>query len=243
MSSEKRKPENAFILAAGKGTRMKPHTDTKPKPMVELAGRPLIDHTIDALIAAGVKNIVVNLHYFGNQLENHLKQRTDVNISFSKEPALLDTGGGVRKAARMLGDDPFFVLSGDGFWTEGPDSKALERMAESWDPDKMDILILLQKAGDMELTAGVGDYTLDKDGRATRSSDKSGDYMFTSIRIMRPEILRGSPEGAFSYLDLLDRAQEEGRLYGLVHDGHWHHISTPADLEKVDASLSQQGAA
>lgn len=238
-----KKPDTAFILAAGKGTRMRPHTDTKPKPMVQLAGRPLIDYTVDALVRDNVRKIVVNLHHFGNVIENHLTQRQDINVGFSKESALLDTGGGVRKAARMLGDAPFYVLSGDGYWTEGHGATALQRLADFWDPDKMDVLILLQKADAMTLTEGVGDYNLNKDGRAVRSRDKTGEYMFTSIRIMKPEALRGTPEDAFSYLDILDKVESEGRLYGLVHDGDWHHISTPQDLDRVNSSLINQGVA
>ncbi len=222
---------------------MKPLTNEKPKPMVELNHRPLIDYTLDALVKDGVNDITVNLHYYGNILENHLAKRDDIRFNFSKEPALLDTGGGIRKAARMLGDDPFYVLSGDAFWTEGPNKTALQRLSDAWDPDKMDILILLQKADEMTLTEGIGDYDLDQDGHATRSPDKKGKYMFTSIRIMKPEVLRGSPEGAFSYLDLLDNAEEKGKLYGLVHEGQWHHISTPGDLQRVDLHLKAKGAA
>lgn len=222
---------------------MKPLTNEKPKPMVELNGRPLIDYTLDALVREGVGDVTVNLHYYGNILENHLLKRSDIRFNFSKEPALLDTGGGIRKAARMLGDDPFYVLSGDSFWTEGSGKTALQRLADAWDPDKMDILILLQKTSDMVLTQGVGDYDLDKDGRVVRSEKKSGEYMFTSIRIMKPEVLRGSPEGPFSYLDILDKAEAEGKLYGIVHEGKWHHISTPGDLQRVDLHVKAKGAA
>ncbi|MEM6780859.1 MAG: nucleotidyltransferase family protein [Pseudomonadota bacterium] len=238
-----KKPETAFILAAGKGTRMQPLTDTIPKPMVPLSGKPLIDHTIDALVRDDVRQIVVNLHHFGNKLENHLSARSDAKIIFSKESTLMDTGGGVRKAARKLGDDPFYIINGDAFWTEGPGQTALQRLADAWNPDTMDILILLQKTDEMVLTHGTGDYDIDGNGKAIRALSKTGQYMFTSIRIMKPEILRGTSEDPFSYLDLLDKAEKEGRLYALVHEGEWHHISTPDDLNRVNAALGQQGAA
>lgn len=233
------KPDKAFILAAGKGTRMKPLTDTLPKPMIPLAGRTLIDRTIDAMIKQGVRQIVVNLHYFGNKLEEHLITRKDATIVFSKEPALLDTGGGVKKAARVLGDDPFYVVSGDGFWIDPEDGQgALQKLAGAWDGEKMDILLLLQPVSAMTLTQGVGDYDLDPDGRAIRSLQQTGKYMFTSMRIIVPQIFRGTAEGAFSFLTLMDAAQEKGRLYGVVHDGMWEHISTPEDVAALEGFLS-----
>ena len=235
------KPDKAFVLAAGKGTRMQPYTKDKPKPMVEVGGKPLIDRTFDLLVADGIKHAVVNLHYFGNILEQHLAKRKDVTIAFSKEAVLLDTGGGVRKGARVLGDEPFYVLSGDGFWTDGPDKTALQRMAEKWDEDKMDILLLLQPVDRMILTKPVGDYDIDDDGRASRSHDKKGKYMFTSMRIMRPQAFRGTPEGPFSYLQMMDKAEEQGRLYAVIHDGAWEHISTPEDLDAVNAEIQKKG--
>lgn len=229
-------PSKAFILAAGHGTRLRPFTETRPKPLVEVNARTLLDRTLDQLCAAGVRDAVLNTHYLAEQIPAHLAERNDITLHYSAEPELLDTGGGIKAAIHHF-DEAFYVLSGDGLW-EGDDT--LRAMAEAWDDRKMDILILLQPIDRMTLTQGVGDYDLDAEGRARRCLDKSGAYMFTSMRINSPRIFDAAPDGAFSYLDLLDEAQEKGRLYGIVHDGDWHHISTPDDLEAVDAVYRRQ---
>lgn len=230
-------PDQAFILAAGLGTRLRPLTEARPKPMVEVAGKPMIDHALDALAGAGVRRCAVNTHYRAEVLHEHLKGRERPSVIVSHEPDLLDTGGGIRKALHHF-DAPFFVLSGDSVWEDAPGESALLTLGRAWDPEIMDILILLQPVETMVLTRGAGDYDLGPDGRAVRSLSKEGSLMFTSIRINRPEIFAGTPEGAFSYLDLLDAAQARGRLYGVQHKGSWHHISTPADLQAVNAAWS-----
>lgn len=227
--------ERAFILAAGQGTRLRPLTDRIPKPMVRIAGKPIIDYALDALDAAGVRDVVVNLHYKGEVLDSHLKSRKRPKITLSWEEHLLDTGGGVRKALNFFQNTPFYVLNGDALWQDGPDGSALERLARAWDPVRMDILLLLHPAA--RVPGGTGDYDLLDDGQARRSSDKTGALMFAGIRIAHPRIFEGSPEGAFSFLTLMDQAQENGRLYGLAHDGLWHHISTPEDLARTDAAF------
>jgi len=233
-------PDKAFILAAGLGTRMRPLTDHFPKPLIEVAGRSLVDRTLDHLADIGVPDVTVNLHYKADLLKSHLEQRTSPIIHFSHEEDLLDTGGGIKNALENFEGKPFYVLSGDGLWADGPDESALQRLSKAWDPGKMDILLLLQPVESMTLTKGTGDYHLEPDGRAVRSYEREGTYMFTSIRINKPEIFDGSPAGAFSYLDLMDQAQKRGRLFGLVHDGAWHHISTPEDLEAVNTAFPKQ---
>lgn len=235
------KIHKAFILAAGFGKRMRPLTETTPKPLLQIGGRTLLDHTLDRLEAAGVEDVVINTHYLAEQIEEHLAGRTSIKIHFSREEELLDTGGGIKNTLDHFGDDPFYVLSGDGFWTEGPEKPALERLAEFWDPAQMDILMLLQPKKSMFLTTGVGDYHLEPEGRAIRAHDKRGAYMFTSIRITNTQVFGMTPNGPFSYLELMDKSQKRGRLYGLVHEGDWHHISTPHDLEAVDQRFSGSG--
>ncbi|MCB9978035.1 MAG: nucleotidyltransferase family protein [Rhodospirillales bacterium] len=227
--------ERAFILAAGRGTRLRPFTDRIPKPMVRIAGKPIIDYALDALDAAGVQDVVVNLNYKGEVLDSHLKSRKKPKIILSWEKSLLDTGGGVRKTLDFFQNTPFYILNGDALWQDGPDVSALERLAGTWDPVRMDILLLLHPAA--RIPDGSGDYDLLDDGQARRSSDKTGALMFAGIRIAHPRVFEGSPEGAFSFLTLMDRAQENGRLYGLIHDGLWHHISTPGDLARTDAAF------
>lgn len=226
-----KKPTRAFILAAGKGTRLRPHTDTMPKPMVDIAGTSIIRRTIAKLAEAGVTEIVVNIHHLGDVLEAHLKDVKDARIILSREEDLLETGGGIKKALHHFGDEPFYIINGDALWDEG-EIPALEKLAHSWN-DKMDILLLLQPTQRMELTGAVGDYHL-VEGKARRAKDKSGDHMFAGIRIAHPRIFDGSPDGAFSFLTLMDKAEEQRRLYGLAHSGHWYHISTPEDLQSVN---------
>ncbi len=226
-------PNQAFILAAGYGKRLRPYTQDIPKPMVKVGGLPMIDHALNKLRDIGVTSCTVNTHYKAEVLHDHLAKRESPNIKISHEDDLLDTGGGIKKAIHNFSND-FFVLSGDSVWEDAGGQNALKALGKAWNPDKMDILMLLQPVKSMVLTKGVGDYALDDEGRATRSLDQSGDYMFTSIRINAPHIFDGAPEGPFSYLKLMDDAQSKGRLYGLVNTGMWHHISTPEDLDAVN---------
>ena len=232
------RPTHAFILAAGMGKRLRPYTDSIPKPMVAVGGRPIIDRTIDKLIEAGVTHVTINTHYMADILEAHLSKRKDIEITFSREETLLDTGGGIKNALKTMGEEPFYVIAGDAVWTDGPSGSALSRLAEAWNAAKMDIITLLQPVSAMTLTDGIGDFDMDENGRTIRRPDKTGSYMWTNIRINAPEIFRNAPNGAFSFLELMDRAEAAGRFYALPHDGQWHHISTPAELERVNESLN-----
>ncbi|MCB1681836.1 MAG: nucleotidyltransferase family protein [Rhodospirillales bacterium] len=233
-------PSRAFILAAGHGKRLRPYTEQCAKPMVEIAGRSLIWRILDKLVADYVNEVVVNLHYKADLLREHLEDYClnqpggqSLHMHFSHEETLLDTGGGVRKMLPVFGEEPFYVIAGDAFWTDPAEETALARLARLWDPERMDILTLLQPLSRMVLTQGAGDYDLLPDGRVRRSREKSGAYMWTNIRINTPEIYGGSPEGAFSFLELMDRAEAQGRFYAIEHEGDWHHISRPEDLENV----------
>lgn len=226
-------PDHAFVLAAGLGTRLRPYTDTLPKPLVPVNGRPLLDYIFDHLKAAGVTDITVNLHHKPEPLREFLATRPDLRLTQSFEEELLDTGGGVKKALASLGPKPFYIINGDAFWL----GDALKDLSGAFDPGHMDILLLLQPVSRMALTEGVGDYDLSSDGRAIRNKDKTGTHMFAGVRLCKPEIFAGTPEGKFSFLSLLDQAEAKGRLFGLEHAGDWHHISTPADLQAVDAAM------
>jgi MurNAc alpha-1-phosphate uridylyltransferase len=234
--------DHAFILAAGKGTRLRPYTDNCPKPLVPAGGQPIIDHVLDRLEEGGVTHVTVNLHYMADMLEAHLRRRGHPAVTFSREAELLETGGGVRNALDTMGAGPFFVVSGDSFWIDDPGRRALARLAAFWDPGKMDLLLLMQPLSRMILTEGRGDYDILPDGRAVRSRDKTGACMWTSVRLCAPSLFDGTPETPFSFLELMDRAESRGRLYGLVHEGDWHHISTPADLERVNAAMKRHEA-
>ncbi len=233
-------PDKAFILAAGKGTRLRPYTDTMPKPMVEIAGRSIIKRTIEKLKDVGVKQIVINLHHLGDTLAQHLDDIREPNLIFSRETELLETGGGLKKGLAHFNNEPFYIINGDALWDDGK-IPALQALADRWDESKMDILLLLQPVSAMQFGEAVGDYKLAKDGRATRAKNKDGDYMFAGIRIAYPRIFEGSPDGTFSFLELMDKAERENKLYAVAHDSNWYHISTPEDLETVDALFKKRG--
>ena len=235
------KPKKAFILAAGKGTRLRPHTDTMPKPMVPVGGRSIIKRTIQKLAKEGVEEIVVNIHHLADILKDHLKDVGSPKIILSYEDELLETGGGLKKALGYFGSQPYYIINGDALWDEGAGESILKRLADSWDDNTMDILQMVQPRDGMSLIGFVGDYDMDAQGRLSRSKEKQGAYMFGGIRIAHPRIFEGSPDGAFSFLQLMDKAQEQGRLYGIAHDAEWYHISTPEDLAAVDAAFRQKG--
>ncbi len=223
---------HAFILAAGMGSRLRPYTDTLPKPMVSVAGQSIIYHILDRLIQAGVTDVTINLHYLGDLLEEHLSYRTDINITFSYEETLLDTGGGIKKALNSFENNPFFIINGDAFWVDG-DINIFNHLQKTWQEKRMDILLALQPTERMKLTKGVGDYILDSDGQAKRSPVQEGDMMFAGIRLCHPRVFNNTPDESFSFLKLMDQAEADNRLYGLEHKGEWHHISTAEDLERV----------
>lgn len=209
--------------------------------MVPIAGQSIIKRTLQKLDEFGVTETVVNLHHLGDVLQNHLKDIAQPKIIFSHEDTLLETGGGVKKALPYFEGQPFFLINGDAFWTDKSNSTALETLAQYWDAAKMDMLLLLQPVSTMILTEGVGDYSLNADGRASRKPDKSGDLMFAGIRIVNPALFENTPDGPFSFLSLMDKAESAGRLYGIAHTGDWHHISTPGDLERVDELFRSEG--
>lgn len=237
-----KKPDKAFILSAGKGTRLRPYTDTMPKPMVDIAGMSIIKRTLAKLRDENVTEAIVNLHHLGDVLEEHLKDISTPRITLSKETDLLETGGGIKSALHHFGNNPFYIINGDALWDEKGET-ALSRLAAAWDEKKMDILLLLQPVSNMPLTGAVGDYDMDENGKATRSKEKTGQYMFAGIRIAHPRIFDGAPDGAFSFLSLMDKAEREGKLHAIPHTGNWYHISTPEDLESVNASFKSKGAA
>ena len=234
------KIEHAFILTAGKGNRLRPYTDDKPKPMVEIDGKPILHYIVEKIKEFGIKNITMNLFYLGDRIEKYFKGSTNPRIHFSHENILLDTGGGVKKALRNMQGEPFFLINGDAFWQDIPAISALEQLARDWNPDIMDMLLLLQPVKEMTITQGVGDYNFQENNHITRTADQSGSHMFTGIRIVHPRIFDDTPEGAFSFLHCMDKAQEAGRLYGVSYEGQWHHISTPKDLESVNELLQQE---
>ena len=230
-------PRRAMILAAGLGERMRPITDTLPKPLIELGGRTLLDSILDRVEAAGVPEAVVNLHYLGGMIEAQLARRARPRITFSSEETRLETGGGVRKALPLLGEEKFFAINGDVFWLDGR-TPALRRLAAAWDDDTMDALLLLHPTAFAVGYAGVGDYALAPDGRLRRRREREvAPFVFTGIQILHPRLFEETAEAPFSLNLVYDKAGEADRLWGLRHDGEWFHIGTPEGLREVEDAL------
>lgn len=228
----------AMVLAAGYGQRMRPLTLTRPKPLVEVAGKPLIDYGFDRLRAAGVEEAVVNVHYLPEQIEAWAARQSSPRITISDERGvILDTGGGVAKALPRLGDDPFFVINSDSFWVDDG-TPALDRLRAAWDDQRMDCLLLLSP---LERTVGYdgkGDFTRDADGRLARRATSGGAPLaYIGGYLVAPRLFEGAPQGAFSMNKLWDKAIAGGRLFGIEHAGRWLHVGTPDAIGLAEAAL------
>lgn len=236
------RPTTAFVLAAGMGSRMRPLTDDKPKPMVALAGRPLIDHVLDRLAAAGITRAVVNVHYKAEVLLTHLEARTAPRITISDERGLLlDTGGGVVNARASIGEAPFIIHNSDTVWLEQGVSN-IERLIGTWDPERMDSLLLLAERARSISYDGAGDFELAADGRlARRHKGQNVPHVFAGVSVAHPQMLDGAPHGPFSLNVLWDRAMAAGRLYGIVLDGSWMHVGTPQALDEAEEAIARHG--
>lgn len=234
-------PEAAMILAAGLGTRMRPLTEDRPKPLIEVGGKALIDWAVDWVLAAGVKRVVVNTHYHADQLEAHLAardwKRAGVSLDIVREEERLETGGGVRNALDKLGDGPFFVVNSDSVFINGP-THGLRALAARWDPAIMDALLLLHPTPYAIGYAGRGDFTMDQLGQLIRREESEvAPYLFSGAQILTARAFADTPEGAFSLNTVYDRALEAGRLYGLHHDGIYIHVGSPDVLDMADQIL------
>lgn len=229
------RPETAMVLAAGLGTRMRPLTEQIPKPLVRLQGRPLIDHVLDRIAAAGIPRAVVNVHHFPDALEQHLAARTTPKIEISDERgAVLDTGGGVVKALPILGETPFLIHNSDSVWIEGVGSN-LHRLFKAWDPDRMDTLMLLALGSKSLGYDGPGDFEMDGAGLVTRRpAQKISPFVFTGVSIAHPRLFDGAPKDRFSLNVVWDRAIERERVYGIRLEGVWMHVGTPQALDDAE---------
>jgi N-acetyl-alpha-D-muramate 1-phosphate uridylyltransferase len=236
---EARIPDTAFVLAAGLGKRMRPLTASRPKPLVEVAGKALIDHVLDRLRSAGVGKIVVNVHYLADALEAHLKARAkdfDVQVSDERKQ-LMETGGGLILAEPMIGVDPFLVINSDNYWIDGP-ADTLHLLASLWREEDMDALLLLVPQARAGNHGGKGDFHMKADGRLVRrEKGKIAPFVFTGIQMISKRLLRDAPEGPFSTNILWDRAIGEGRCYGAVHQGLWFDVGNPAAIKATERAL------
>jgi MurNAc alpha-1-phosphate uridylyltransferase len=228
-----------MVMAAGLGTRMRPLTNDRPKPLVVVAGKTLIDHTLDRLVAAGVTMAVVNAHYRSDMLKAHLARRKDIEIRISEEnDELLGTGGGILKALPNFEGEPFFVLNSDSIWVEGM-GRALERMKDRWDPDGMDALLLMASMVTALGFEGRGDFLMDAEGRLARvPPQRVSPFAYPGVQIVHPRIFDDAPGASFSMNLLWDVAIEKGRLYGVRLDGVWMHVGTPDAVREAEELLA-----
>lgn len=230
----------AMVMAAGLGKRMRPLTVTRPKPLVEVMGKPLIDHVIDRVQAAGVSRLIVNVHYLADALEAHLAKRcTSLELMISDERSkLLETGGGLVHAKALLGDEPFFCINADNYWVDGPVS-ALELLRQRWDDETMDALLLMVPHARAHCHTGRGDFHLDGNGLVSRrKTSRIAPFVWTGIQILHPRILVDPPSEKFSTNVFWDRAIAAGRCYGLVHQGLWFDVGTPPAIKMTEAIIA-----
>jgi len=232
-------PGTAMVLAAGLGKRMRPLTATRPKPLVVVAGKPLLDHVLDHLRDAGIGRVVVNAHYLADALEAHLKRKaSDLDIHISDErDQLLETGGGVARALPLIPEDRFLVANSDNLWVDGP-VDAIELLAQRWDDEKMDALLLLVPLARANCHDGMGDFHMDPLGRIVRRRpSKVAPFVFTGIQLVSKRLFADAPEGPFSFNLLWDRAIAQGRAYGVTHQGLWFDVGSPPAIAKTEAIL------
>lgn len=233
---------NAMVLAAGLGTRLRPITDTIPKPLVKIAGKPMIDYALDALADAGVERAVVNVHHHADQMLAHLGQYDRLQVIVSDErDRLMNSGGGLAKGLRLLDRQPLLVMNADLFWIEPPAEKTnLQALADFFDPDRMDMALLCVRLEDTTGHNGKKDFSLADDGRLTRY--REGDpqpVVYAGAIAMLPALLDDAPEDAFNLNIYFDKAIASGRLYGLMMRGHWLTVGTPDAIGEAEATLAR----
>jgi len=229
----------AMVLAAGLGTRMRAAVPDRPKPLIEVGGRTLIDRVLDHLAAAGMEQAVVNLHYGADRMAEHLARRTRPRIVTTREAVLQETGGGVRDALPLLARDRFIVANSDILWSDGP-SGTLGRLLRAWDGARMDALLLVQQTAFAPGYEGMGDYFLDPLGLLRRRGEEEvAPFLFAGVQVLRPGLFQGAPAGPFSLNRLYDRAEAAGRLHAIVHDGEWFHVGTPEGLDLAGRRLAE----
>jgi N-acetyl-alpha-D-muramate 1-phosphate uridylyltransferase len=237
-------PTRGMVLAAGLGTRMRPLTNDRPKSLIEVAGRTLLDHAIDRFVAAGVKMVVVNVHYKGEMIIAHLKNRRDVEIRIQDErDKLLDTGGALKRALPLFNDEPVFTYNSDSIWLESLGSN-LGRMASMWDDAAMDCLMLMAPTFSSIGFEGKGDFTMDANGRLKRREpQRVAPFGWPGVQIIHPRLIARGPEGAFSTNKLWDMAIAQERLFGIRLEGKWMHVGTPEARDEANAFMAARDLA
>lgn len=231
----------AFILAAGRGKRMLQLTDDKPKPLVEVAGKSLIDYNICRLANAGIKDCVVNLCYKGEMIKEHLAQNKQLNFIFSEEEEALETGGGIKHALPKMQREAFVVVNSDALWTEAEGGNLVKEMIEAWDGDKYDMMLMLLPLENSFHTMANGDYNIDEDGYPVRrrSKDVRADYLYGGVLIVHPRVFDNEPEGRYWLIDIFDRLERDHRLGVFLHKGKWFHVGNPESTQIAEDYFKQ----
>lgn len=232
-----------MVLAAGLGVRMRPITDTLPKPLVSVSGQPLIDHVFDRAAAAGLRRLVVNVHHLPDQVEARVAARSDIATVISDErDALLETGGGLKRALPLIGSDPFFVFNSDCLWIDGA-SALIPAMMKGWNPVRMDMLLALAPTVASVGYHGQGDFELASDGRLARRSEKRvAPFVYMGVALMKKQVFEDTPEGPFSLNLIFDRLLEAGTLCGIRLDGLWMHVGTPDAIAEAEGAIAESAA-
>src|SRR5271165_7664800 len=233
-------PKTAMVFAAGLGTRMLPITETRPKPLVKVGGRTLIDHCLDRLAENGVERAIVNVHWFADQIEAHLAKRRSPKIVISDERSmLLDQGGAIKRAAPTIGDDPFLICNTDAFWIEGPRSN-IARLASAFDPAAMDILLLVAASAGAVGVDWPGDFTMAHDGRLQpREPRHVAPFVYTGVGIIKPQLFRSQTAEVFRLAPFFHAAAGKDRLYGVRLDGLWVHVGRPETVAEAERAIDR----
>jgi N-acetyl-alpha-D-muramate 1-phosphate uridylyltransferase len=233
-------PKTAMVFAAGLGTRMRPITDTLPKPLVKIRGRALIDYCLDRLAENGVERAIVNVHWLADQIESHLAARRAPKILISDERSqLLDQGGGLKRALPMIGVDPFLICNTDAFWIEGPRSN-LARLAQAFDPESMDILLLVASSAGAVGVDWPGDFVMAHDGRLQpREPRHVAPFVYTGFGVVKPQLFESETADIFRLAPFFHAAAAKGRLYGVRLDGLWVHVGRPESISEAEIAVDR----
>jgi MurNAc alpha-1-phosphate uridylyltransferase len=233
--------KRAMVLAAGLGLRMRPVSEARPKPLVTVAGRTLLDHVLDRLIDAGIECVVVNIHYRPDMIREVLARRSEVEIRISDETdKLLDTGGGIAKALHYFEGEAFLTHNADSLWTDGM-GNTLAHMGRRFDEAQMDALMLVAPTVSALGYFGRGDFVMNEEGLLARREEACvAPFVWAGVQIVHPRLFDDCPKGPFSTNVVWNRAIERGRLYGTRHDGVWMHVGCPEGLRQAEAFLANR---
>jgi MurNAc alpha-1-phosphate uridylyltransferase len=232
------KIKKAMVLAAGYGTRLKPLTDRMPKPLVPVAGKPMIEYALDKLRAYGIEEVIINVSHLKDQLTAYVAKLSGLTLKISEETEPLETGGGLKKALPLLGNEPFFTINSDIIWMDEPES-ALDRLTRHWDDAKMDVLLLAQSKAKAVGHDKGEDHLFIKPGNTIDWNEREAPYIIAGIGILHPRILLNAPDGKFTVKILWHQALAQNRLFCLPHHGQWFQTGTLADIKTAEKHLKK----